>query len=466
MKYIYFITLLSVCLCFGLNGMAEIKMPTIFGDNMVLQQRSHAAIWGWASPQKRVVVKTSWNGKSYTVLADENGKWKLKVQTPDAGGPYTIKISDGKEKVLNNVLIGEVWLCSGQSNMEMPMRGFSLQPVRNSQDAIVRAKNKNIRVFTVQRNYDLSPLDDCTGIWEEASPESIARTSAVAYYFGRLLNQVEDVPVGLLITTWGGSSIKAWMSKENLAGFDIYPAKSKAEIKKPVHSPTVLYNAMLHPLIGYGIRGTIWYQGETDVAIPNLYIDLFKSMVREWRMQWGVGEFPFYYCQIAPYKHSKNQAFFREAQGKCMSIVPNTGMVVTMDADSPDCIHPDKKQEVGERLAYWALAETYGIKGFKYKSPTVKGMKVEGNVAIISFNDAPNGLIAKNGEVKGVYIAGKNKKWYKANVSFFENTMRVSAHDVFEPVAVRYAFDEYAPGEIFSTQGLPVSSFRTDDWTE
>ena len=166
MKYIYFITLLSVCLCFGLNGMAEIKMPTIFGDNMVLQQRSHAAIWGWASPQKRVVVKTSWNGKSYTVLADENGKWKLKVQTPDAGGPYTIKISDGKEKVLNNVLIGEVWLCSGQSNMEMPMRGFSLQPVRNSQDAIVRAKNKNIRVFTVQRNYDLSPLDDCTGIWE------------------------------------------------------------------------------------------------------------------------------------------------------------------------------------------------------------------------------------------------------------------------------------------------------------
>ena len=466
MKQTLFIKLLLICLCFNFNGMAEIKMPAIFGDNMILQQRSDAAIWGWASPRKPVSEKTSWNNKFYSVRADENGRWKLKVQTPAAGGPYIIKISDGKEKVLNNVLIGEVWLCSGQSNMEMPMRGFSLQPVRNSQDAIVKSKNKNIRVFTVQRNYELSPLDDCAGAWDEACPESIARTSAVAYYFGRLLNQVEDVPVGLLITTWGGSSIKAWMSKENLSGFDIYPAKSKAEIKKAVHSPAVLYNAMLHPLIGYGIKGAIWYQGETDVAIPDLYIDLFKAMVGEWRTQWGVGEFPFYYCQIAPYKHSKNQAFFREAQGKCMSVVPNTGMVVTMDADSPNGIHPDKKQEVGERLAYWALAETYGVKGLKYKSPTVKEMKVEGRVAVLFFNDAPNGLMSKDREVNGVYIAGKDKKWYKANVSFFENTMRVSSHDVPEPVAVRYAFDEYAPGEIFSTQGLPVSSFRTDDWNK
>ena len=461
------ISLTILVLLFSAQGLkAEIKLPSFFDSNMVLQQQSNAPIWGWVKPNTSVRIKTSWDNKIYTLKSGQDGKWKANLNTPKAGGPYTINISDGKELVLNNIMIGEVWICSGQSNMEMPMIGFGNQPVNNSLDAIVKSKNKNVRLFTVKRDYSPTSLDDCSGAWSEASPETVARFSATAYYFGRLINQMTDVPVGLMVVSWGGSSIKAWLDEESIAPFGDKVIPRKEDMATPNKSATALYNAMLYPIIGYSIRGAIWYQGETDIYMPQLYGNYFEAMVKGWRSKWNCGEFPFYFAQIAPYKYNSehNSAFLREAQFNSMKNIPNSGMAVLMDSNSPDCIHPAMKQEVGERLAYWALSETYKIKGIPHKSPTVSDIKTEGKMMILTFENAPGGLTSYGKKVKGVKIAGSNKRWYQAEVTLDENKMYVFSPKVAEPVAVRYAFDDYADGEIFSNQGLPLSSFRTDDW--
>jgi len=466
LKTVICAVMLSITSFIGSTLKAEIKLPTIFGDNMILQQQTDASIWGWAKAGAQVRVKTSWNNKTYTIKSEQDGKWSVKVATPAAGGPYMISITDGKELMLNNVLIGEVWICSGQSNMEMPLIGFGNQPVNNSLDAIVKSRNKNIRLFTVERDYSPTPLTDCKGKWNEANPESVARFSATAYYFGRLINQVTDVPIGLVVVSWGGSSIKAWLSEDSLKPFGDKVALSKQEIETPNKSPAALYNAMLNPLIGYGIRGAIWYQGESDVYMPQQYSNYFETMINEWRNKWQLGEFPFYYSQIAPYETYSihNSAFLREVQLKMMEKVPNSGMAVLMDSDSPDCIHPAKKKEVGERLAYWALSETYKVAGIPYKSPTLKNVTTEGRQMILTFENAPAGLTSYGKEIKGVRIAGKNKRWYQASVVLDEHRMYVFSPKVTEPIAVRYAFESHSEGEIFSNQGLPISSFRTDDW--
>jgi sialate O-acetylesterase len=403
----------------------------------------------------------------YSTKSDGLGNWSLKIETPNAGGPYELNISDGTSINLKNVMIGEVWVCSGQSNMEISMMGYNQQPVENSLDAIVKSKNKNIRVYTVTRDYDAVPKTNCEGAWEEAAPESVIRTSAVAYYFGRLINQTTNVPVGLIVSAYGGSSIRTWMSKESLSEYQLFPEAEKSAILSPKQSPTALFNAMINPLIGFGIRGVIWYQGEADRYDPKLYIKMFSSMVKDWRSKWGIGTFPFYYCQIAPYQYidKYNSAFFREAQEKCMQEVPNTGMAVTLDSESPNCIHPSKKIMVGERLAYWALAEVYNSKGFPYKSPTVKNVAFQNNMAVLTFDNVPRGLTSYGKEVNSVVIAGEDKKWQKAIVSFKEDKMYVFSPAVKTPIAVRYAFQDYVSAEIFSVVGLPVSSFRTVSYT-
>ncbi|MDR2628332.1 MAG: sialate O-acetylesterase, partial [Dysgonamonadaceae bacterium] len=368
---------------------AEVKLPAVFGDNMVLQQQSNVAVWGWAKPNASVSVKSSWNGKSYTAKADANGSWKIKISTPAAGfTAYTLTVSEGKTIVLKNVLIGEVWLCSGQSNMEMPMKGFGGQPIAGGPDAIATSRNENIRLFTVKRVSEIQPQTDCTGSWSEATAGTVANFSATAYYFGRLLFRNLNVPIGLLHTSWGGSAIEAWMTPE---AFKDIPEKKlpqkKEDIKSANGTPTVLYNGMLYPLVGYGIRGAIWYQGEANRNEPNLYVKMFDKMVREWRRIWEVGEFPFYYCQIAPYDYGTggiSSAFIREAQAKGMKTTPNTGMAVLMDAESPDCIHPPKKKDAGERMALWALAETYGVKDLPYKSPEIGKVEITGRMVTIT----------------------------------------------------------------------------------
>ncbi|MDR2382291.1 MAG: sialate O-acetylesterase [Prevotellaceae bacterium] len=464
-----FSSFLLVLIC-GISARAEIKLPAVFGDNMVLQQQSQVAVWGWAKVNSNVTVTCSWNGKSYSAKSDGNGYWKLKVSTPEASyTPYTMTISDGKPVLLKNILIGEVWICSGQSNMEMPMKGYNDQPIEGGPEAIVYSNNRGIRCFTVKKASKATPQDDCSGTWEIANAQTVPDFTATGYFFGRLLNQALDVPVGLIHTSWGGSRIEAWMTPESLKDIPEKPIPATdADIKVQNGAPTVLYNGMIKPLVGYGIRGAIWYQGESNKDEPDLYVKMFDKMVRAWREIWGVGEFPFYYCQIAPYNHggSLHSGYIREAQAKGM-LTPNTGMAVLMDAESPYCIHPPKKKDAGERMALWALAKTYGLEKMHYRSPEVKSVDIEGRIAIITFDlfGSSTGLTTKGKELRNFKVAGKNKHFHEGKAVLSGNKVYVFSPHVPEPVAVRYCFDNTSAAELFTVEGnLPVSSFRTDDW--
>lgn len=467
--YQVFICLFLTAVCI-FQARADVKLPAVFGDNMVLQQQSSVAIWGWANPNSSVKMTTTWDKKNYSAKSDGKGYWKLSVQTPAASyTPYTLTISDGKPVTLKNILIGEVWLCSGQSNMEMPVKGFRDQPVEGGPEAIANANHPGIRCFTVKKASKATPQDDCIGSWEVASPQTVPNFSATAYFFGRMINRSLDVPVGLIHTSWGGSRIEAWMPPVSLKNIPEKPVPaSDAGIRSANGTPTVLYNAMLHPVAGYGIRGAIWYQGESNKEEPDLYVKMFDSMVRGWRELWGAGEFPFYYCQIAPYNYggSPSSAFIREAQAKGMITTPNTGMAVLMDSQSPNCIHPPKKKEAGERLALWALAKTYGMEKIQHRSPEVKSVDVEGRVMVLTFdmNNEP-GLTSYGKEILNFRVAGNDKRFYPAKASYAGNKIYVFSSSVANPVAVRYCFDDVSATEIFTVEGnLPVSSFRTDNW--
>lgn len=459
---------------------AELKLPAIFSNNMLLQQNTEVKLWGWADKGQTISISPSWSQQKHTTKADNSGKWNLTIPTPSGSyQTYTISISDDKNNIIfNNVLVGEVWLCSGQSNMEMPMKGFKNQPVSGSNEAILKSKNKNIRLITVKRASSLSPQDDIIGEWTEATPETVKEFSATGYYYGKLLNEMLDVPVGLILSAWGGSWIEAWMSKDMLADFkDIKLPKSEEDMKVPNRTPILLYNSMINPIAGYTIKGCIWYQGESNYERPDQYPLLFEKMVSEWRKIWRQGEFPFYFCQIAPYNYASiapvekqggkfNSAFLREAQYKSAQIIPNSGMVVLMDIGEEKCIHPRNKEVGGERLAMMALGKTYGMTGFAYDSPTFKEMVVEENKAILSFDNAPMWLTAYGQELKQFEIAGADKIFYPAKAEIKRSKIEVSSDKVSKPVAVRYAFKDFVVGDVFSTEGFPLSSFRTDNWDE
>lgn len=469
---IYLVFLLFVSSLLGISTLqAEVRLPAIFSDNMVLQQQSEVAVWGWAKPNATVKVTGSWNKKTYSVKADSNGIWKTKIQTPAAGFTgYSLSVSEGNTITLKNVLIGEVWFCSGQSNMEMPMKGFNGQPIEGGPAAIMQSKNPNIRMFTVKRASKLLPQEDCEGDWQEASPETTPNFSATAYYFGCMLHQNINIPIGLIHSSWGGSAIQAWMDAEMLKDIPEKKIPQREEdIRSANGTPTVLYNGMVKPVLGYGMKGAIWYQGEANRGEPDLYVKMFDSMVRGWRSQWGVGEFPFYYCQIAPYEYGGGayvSGFIREAQAKGMVTTPNTGMAVLMDSNSPACIHPPKKKEAGERMALWALAETYGMKNISYKSPQLSNMEINGRFITLTMDHVgASGLTSYGKDIKQFQVAGKNKRFYQAIAGVSGNKIFVFSPQVAEPVAVRYCFGDAADTEIFAVEsGLPLSSFRTDDW--
>ena len=450
---------------------ADVKLPAIFSDNMVLQQQSQVAVWGWAKPNTNVSVTGSWNRKSYSAKSDAQGYWRMKIETPAAGfTPYSLTVSDGKAVTIRNILIGEVWVCSGQSNMEMPMKGNLNEPIEGGPEAIAMSSNNGIRCFTVTKMSKAAPQDDCTGAWAIASPQTTPNFTATGYFFARLINQALNIPVGLVHTSWGGSAIEAWMTPNSLKDIPEKPIPATdADIKNPIATPTVLYNGMIHPILGYGIRGAIWYQGESNRHEPALYVKMFDAMVREWRNLWGMGEFPFYYCQIAPwigYGGGLNSAYIREAQAKGMVTTPNTGMAVLMDAESIHCIHPPKKRDAGERMALWALAKTYGMDKMHYRSPEVKSLEIEGRVAILTFDiDFYPGLTSYNKEILKFSIAGEDKWFHPAKAACSGNKVYVFSPSVAKPVAVRYCWDDTSGTELFTLAGnLPVSSFRTDEW--
>lgn len=455
---------------------AKVWMPAIFDSGMVLQRETSVKLWGTTTAQRTIKVITSWNDHTYLTKPDANGKWSLQVATPKAGGPYTVTVSDGEKLVFDNVLIGEVWVCAGQSNMEMPMKGYPSQPIENGTMDILHSGDPQLHYFQAKRVSLVQPTDTTKGQWQEATPETTREFSATAYYFGRELRKTLGVPVGLIVTAWGGSSCESWMDRETVAQF--VNAKSPyqipdtpEDIKSKNRQPTVLYNGMLHPIIGYGIRGAIWYQGEDNVPRYQDYAQQMKAMVTLWRKQWGVGEFPFYYCQIAPYEYSLinwtvNSALLREQQLIAERTIPNAGMAVLMDAGIEKGIHPPKKNVAGERLALLAIANTYGIKGINGSSARYKSMTVQDGKAIIEFENGKMGIYGKNSSFTSnlVQIAGKDRVFYPAKVEIYKwKNLIVSSPEVPEPVAVRYAFTDWADGDLFC-EGLPVSSFRTDDW--
>ena len=456
---------------------AKIKLPALFSDNMMLQQKSNAPIWGWAEKNANVVIKTSWDSKTYKVKTDASGKWKTELKTVSFGGPYTIEVSEGNEKVtIKNVLLGEVWLCSGQSNMEMPLKGFQGQPVKNGNEIIVRSTNKNIRLITIPRATVLEPKDDFEGKWEEASPKSTSNFSATSWYFGSLLQEVLNIPVGLIHVSYGGSSMEAWMNKEMLKDFASakIPTTKEELAKDPNRVPTTLFNGMLSPVIGYGIKGCIWYQGESNYERASEYTALMKKMVSSWRTLWNQGDFPFYFAQIAPFNYASfhpkdyqekyNSAYLREAQFKASKEISNSAMVVLMDVGEENNIHPMDKEKGGNRLAFQALARTYEIEGFEFESPKFKSMEIKDGAVTVSFDDVTNGITSYEKEVTGFEIAGEDKVFYPAKTVVRRKSVVLTSDKVKKPVAVRYLWKDFAKAELFSTGGLPVSSFRTDEW--
>jgi sialate O-acetylesterase len=461
--------LIILFVSFGITSLkAEVKLPAIFGDHMVLQQQTDAAIWGKATPGKSVKVVTSWNKKSYSANSDKEGNWKTKVSTPSAGGPYSITISDGKTLTLNNVLIGEVWICSGQSNMQMTMQGYFNQPIIGANEAIATSSNNSIRLFTVERVKSLEPAEDFTGAWLECVPENVANFSATAYFFGRMVQQALNVPVGLICSSWGGTRIEPWISENGFKNFDwvkLPDKKMTGEFNQ--QTPTVLYNAMIAPMVGYAFRGGLWYQGESNRNEPVQYEKLMSGLASNWRAEWGIGDFPFYYVQIAPFDYGPtglNSAFLREAQLNAADDIPAFGMACLMDAGEKDNIHPARKREAGERLAFLALANTYGQKGIEYSGPVLKEMTVEGQMVKLTFDHAKNGLTTFGKELENFKIAGENKRFFPAKAFITGKGITLFSPQVEKPVAVRYAFDDFVVGELFNTEGLPASSFRTDDW--
>ncbi len=650
----------------------KIEIPSIFSDNMVLQRNADVSFWGKAEPNTEININATW-GESANTTVNTDGAWMTKIKTPDAGGPFDVTLQVGDSVITyKNVLIGEVWLCSGQSNMEMPVQGFLTDPILNSKEEIEKANYPDIRLFTVARAISNKKEFNCQGEWEECTPKTVATFSATAYFFGKKLYDELHIPIGLIHSSWGGTPVEAWtgakfLEKEkdfqkilediknsgpaiekynkwlythpvidvskkesdekwmnldfndsecseinypdsnwkvmnlprlwessevgdfdgvvwfrkeiqipeswigknlvlelgpiddmdrtfvngslvgsqekegfynvdrvynipkddvlpnklviavrvvdNQGGGGIYGRKEKLKIypsgssnekislasewkylpvaeyieqkfyvfgangndfsKRPLvkiglsaNTPTLLFNAMINPLIPYSIKGVIWYQGEANTDNPEEYATLFPLMIENWRERWH-NQFPFYYVQIAPYNYGDqtHSEKLREVQLNSLS-VPNTGMAVTLDIGSPKTIHPGDKEDVGDRLARWALAKDYSV-DIPYSGPLYKSMKVEEDKIILSFNYAESGLVLKERDGENNFlIAGKDKVFRKATVKIDNDKLIISNEQIKNPVAVRYCFTNTSEATLFNEDNLPASSFRTDNWNE
>ncbi len=448
---------------------SQTSLPAFFSDSMVLQQQSEAVIWGTDKVKTKIVVTGSW-GKSNNVTTDENGNWKLKLATPIAGGPYTVVIKGSNTITLREVLIGEVWLCSGQSNMEMPVKGYANQPILGSNEFILNSTNPSIRFFNTPRSLNRSPSKEVKGQWKFASPATIGNFSASAYFFAKKLHEILGIPIGLIHNAWGGSNVESWMDSSTLASYKKVVIPEKFAINEAHITPTILYNSMLHPFIGYTIKGMLWYQGEGNRKFPNEYQSLFSLMIHSWRTQWQQGLFPFYFVQIAPFGANNNLsgALVREAQLKTMQTVENTGMAVTLDIGEENLVHPAQKEQVGNRLAYWALSKDYKIPGIAFSGPIFKRVeRTKNDSMVISFDYAEMGLHTFGKQLTEFEIAGEDKIFYPAKAIFTKDQrtcISVWSEQVKNPISVRYAFKNWVIGNLYNTQGLPASSFRTDVW--
>lgn len=464
-KKIYLLVLLFV----AFTCEAKIKLPSILGNHMVLQQLSEIKLWGWGEAEKPLFVETSWNSKRYGTRVRSNGTWEITINTEKAGGPYSIEISDGDTLSLQDIYLGEVWLCSGQSNMGMPVRGDIGQPVINSLTTIANADSSiPIRMFNVGRSFQKQGQDDCQGKWCVNSAEYVSSFSAVAYFFGMQLYQALKVPIGLVQASCGSSNIQSWMpawALEKFPSVSLKHLEDGVKITNPKRSASMLFNGMIYPIKNYFFKGVIWYQGESNQTDANQYADLFMSFVKSWRTVMRNDTLPFYYAQISPYSYGDsngyNSALIREAQYDCARSIANVGMAVLMDVGSEFCIHPPEKQTVGKRLSFLALEKTYQKKGIVADSPRFSSAKRIGNSVLLFFEDAFLGITSYDKSLEGFELAGDDGVFYSADARIIDRTkVQVKCDKVDVPVYLRYAFKNYIKANLFGGNGLPVSSFR------
>jgi len=498
--------------------LADVRLPAVISDHMVLQRGQEVPIWGWADPQEKVTITTSWLQRRWVIEADADGKWLVRIKTPARGtGPFAMTFRGQNEIQIEDILMGEVWLCSGQSNMEFPVGDVEevawKSGVDNYLQEVAQANYPRIRFFTVSKQVAEKPQEVCLGEWENCSPQTAIPFSAVAYFFGRELHtELGEVPVGLIHSSWGGSPAEAWTSfatlmkdgefKTYVNGWERakmayqkakkeYPEKLKAwqeQAKEAVkekkfapplppepvppaahHQPAGLFNGMIAPVAPFGIKGVIWYQGEANVARAPGYHKLMTALITNWREVWGQQDLPFYYVQLANYIPNRSDsitdtwALLREAQLQTLAL-PKTGMAVTIDIGDPEDIYPKNKQEVGRRLALWALANTYGRKRV-CSGPLFDTMKIEGDKARLQFRSLGGGLATPQGaDIVGFTIAGADRKFFAANAEVRGKTLVVFSRHVPRPVAVRYAWADNPNGNLYNRAGLPASPFRTDTW--
>lgn len=454
----YQLLLTAALLAFSLQ--AKVTLPALFADHMVFQQNTTAKMWGWAQPNEEITVIASWNHKAVQTMADNHANWSVLLETPEAGGPHTLTIMGSNTIHLTDVMVGEVWLCSGQSNMEWSANsGFD-----NSNQEVLMADNPYLRLFRVPPRAATSPQLDLEGSWTQCNPETMREFSAVAYFFGRNLAKELKIPIGLIHSSWGGTPAEAWTNPQVISQDPqlAQAAKKLPEVPWCPSEPGSTYNAMIAPMIPFSIAGVIWYQGESNTVNYETYTKLFSSMINNWRDEWK-SDFPFYYVQIAPYQYETAEVgvLIREAQTKTM-VVPNTGMVVISDIGNIKDIHPRNKQDVGLRLANWALARTYGREGMPFSGPLYKEMKIEGNKIRLFFDYAESGLTAKGEDLSHFEIAGKDGRFVPAKATIDGQTIVAEAPGLEKPSAVRFGWSNSAEPNLFNGAGLPASAFRTD----
>ncbi len=471
---------------FTLSAQAKVKLPHLIGDNMVLQQQTDARLWGWAAPGKTIKVTTSWNSEAINTKANQNGEWLVKVKTPKASyEPLSITFDDGEPLTIKNVVAGEVWVCAGQSNMEMPVKGFGMCPVKDYNQVVIDAANHTgVRSVKIPSVMSATPLNDAQCEWRQCCPNTVSEFSATGYFFARTMHQALNIPIGLIEANKGGTRVESWLTKENLEKYTNDPTDSVEICKKwekwDYHRSLLWGNGTFNPILNFTVKGILYYQGCSNVGDPgDQYSQRMKLLVEQWRSQFGLGEIPFYFVQIAPYCYGDGMdgtdgAKLREQQFKAQQIIPNSSLVCTNDLVYPyefSQIHPTQKQQVGERLAYTALNRDYGFSRIYYQSSSFKDMIIKNDAVFIHLDnnyyaDAPfEGM-------QGFEVAGEDKVFHPAKAQHFwqegggywDEAIKIICPEVKKPVAVRYCFKNFQLGNVKNAGNLPLFPFRTDNW--